>query len=139
MSAQGSSNLTDDDVQKDIDKSYDVYAAQQKTYDKLVVGLSGGAMSLSFTFLQHMDHRIDSAWQMDLAWLCWCTSLLAALASHAISAELSLRQAKECAGLVARRDRSRLRRWLRICNFGAGGLLALGMFAAAGFAISNFW
>lgn len=138
MEGEAESGLTDDQIQAFIDKSYDVYTDQQKMYDKLVVALSGGAMSLSFTFLLRIDHH-DRAWQMDVAWLCWCTSLMFALASHAISAELSLRQAKELAGKEPRRDRTRLRCWLRVCNIAAGALLGVGMLAAAGFAIANFW
>ena len=72
----------------------DLEAQAQSHYDKLVVYLAGGAMALSFAFLQDIvgDGPAYSPAALVWAWGMWLLSLLFALGSHYAST-LAMRKA----------------------------------------------
>jgi len=55
-------------------------AAEQKSqddYDKTLVSLSGGALGISFVFIEQIigDNKVISEWILISAWSVWCFSL----------------------------------------------------------------
>lgn len=61
----------------------------QGDYDKGVMTLSGGALAVSFSFVNTFlgdDVDAQRLWTLGTAWLCWVVSLATLLASHYMSA-----------------------------------------------------
>lgn len=61
----------------------------QGDYDKGVMTLSGGALAVSFSFVNTFlgdNVEAQKLWTLATAWLCWVVSLATLLASHYMSA-----------------------------------------------------
>ena len=72
-------------------------AVEQKSqaeYDRLVVALSGGALGISFAFVERFvgDNPPRVLWALMIAWLAWVCSLACVLGSHFFSTK-ALRRA----------------------------------------------
>ena len=68
----------------------DVLATEQKSqaeYDRLVVALSGGALGVSFAFVERFigDDPPRVLWTLMVAWVVWVCSLAFVLGSHFFS------------------------------------------------------
>ncbi len=71
-------------------------AAEQKSqddYDKTLVSLSGGALGISFVFIEQIigDNKVISEWILISAWSVWCFSLASIVFSFFCS-RLALRK-----------------------------------------------
>ena len=68
----------------------DLLATEQKSqaeYDRLVVALSGGALGVSFAFVERFigDDPPRVLWTLMVAWIVWVCSLAFVLGSHFLS------------------------------------------------------
>lgn len=59
----------------------------QEVYDKTVLSLSGGALGISFAFVDKFlkGEVVNNAWSLTLAWFFWGLSVAVVLASHFFS------------------------------------------------------
>ena len=66
----------------------------QEAYDKTVLTLSGGALGISFAFVDSFlqGETVDNTACLVASWVCWGLSVAVALASHFFS-QLALRSA----------------------------------------------
>jgi len=108
-----------------------VQALEQKSqeqYDRTVIYLSGGALGISFTFVEKFIGESGAHWKVCLlsAWAVWGLSVTAALASFYFSA-LALRETAEAvsAGLKWPAAKSRFDSWTGFLN-ALSGVLFLG-------------
>jgi hypothetical protein len=128
--------LTPEQRQKAIDDNFEIYADQQKTYDKLVVTLAGGALGISISFIKNIAMEPPRYPRLiEIAWLLWCLALAVALTSHAESARICFKKVQDlCNG---RTDVDGPRKLLSCLNRLSGGFVVAGIACAAVFATFN--
>ncbi len=100
----------------------------QEAYDKTVLSLSGGALGISFAFVDKFltGDTVNSTGYLVSAWFCWGVSVAVVLASHFFS-QRSLRKAigqVDAAEIYIRTPGGILSRFTDICNI-AGGIFFL--------------
>lgn len=108
----------------------------QEDYDKTLIYLSGGALGISFAFIDKLTAGPPFAWQwlLFLAWTSWVVSLVIMLASFLLS-----REALRCAieevdqNKVGSRPGGIFTKWTEVFNRLGGicfliGLVTIGIF-----------
>ena len=93
----------------------DAEQRSQSEYDKLVATLSGGALGVSFAFVDRFVNGdvVVNRYYLEAAWLCWVVSLIAILLSHFLLTSPALRsairrldQGTDAASLAGRQDKA---------------------------------
>lgn len=118
------------------------YAKQsQNSYDTTLITLSGGALGISFAFVNQFigDDPMVSFPLLVIAWTCWIISLVAVLFSFATSNH-ALRKVVESMDRgqpLSEKPGGKLDRLTSWLNAISGILFAIGVVAMMWFAISN--
>lgn len=111
----------------------------QAVFDKTVVTLSGGALGVSFAFMNNFigtSPVVDRPWLM-AAWAAWVGSLAASLASHYFST-FAIRRRIETVDSGATKDGARS--WDRavvVANFASAVLFLAGAASIGVFVVNN--
>jgi hypothetical protein len=113
----------------------------QEDYDKTVVTLSGGALGVTFAFLEKVIGKGPAATPEALfvAWLCWAASITSVLASYFLS-RLSLHKAIDQVDSGEPPPR-KVGGWMRVAtetfNILSGVFFIVGVVMAAVFVLRN--
>lgn len=120
-------------------------AAEQKAqedFDKTVLALSGGALSISFVFVKDIvgPQPWKLSWALQVAWIAWAISVACVLASYYFSQQ-SLRHGIKQVDAEEIYDQAPGGSYSKITNMlnTLGGILFLiGVFSIVFFAANNF-
>jgi hypothetical protein len=119
----------------------DAAQKSQGEYDKTVLALSGGALGVSFAFLDKVIARGPTLhpWLLVAAWMCWAVSLTLVLFSHHVS-RLALEKAIQQTDSGERCEDRPGGFWsvvLEVRNWGSGLVFVIGVIMMTAFVAFN--
>ncbi|HEX3527217.1 MAG TPA: hypothetical protein VH988_09130 [Thermoanaerobaculia bacterium] len=114
----------------------------QQDYDKAVISLSGGALAVSFAFIEKIVGKgpAHSPKLLFFAWVLWAASIASVMASYFLS-RLALRKAihqVDSQSIYLRRPGGWGTLVTEILNVTSGCLFVMGVIVAAEFIYKNF-
>ena len=114
----------------------------QDDYDKSILSLSGGALAVSFAFVEKFlqPDRVGSRWLLLLAWMAWAASVAAVLASYFFShraLRVAIDQCDQGGSPIPRKPGGRFAKATEVLNVMGGSLFIFGVALIAVFATLN--
>jgi hypothetical protein len=132
--------LTDEEIGYR-DKLLELEAQSQDSFDKTLVSLSGGALGVSFAFVDKFLHAkpARSVVALEAAWSFWVLSLALVLSSHFISTLAMRRSVQQIDRREPLQDRmgGRYHSVLLFLNPASGVAFLAGLFCAGYFVAKN--